>query len=70
MSVKFLIVLSLCLFGVNTRSSLANESWIVCQSGNDCLVSEDQCYNPLSINKKFIKENDERNQKDRPLIQY
>lgn len=50
-------------------TSLSNAAdRFACKVKSDCVVSEDACYNPFALNKKFLKENEESNKKLRPLI--
>ena len=49
--------------------SIALEAWHDCRNTTECVVSEEPCYNPIAINKKFLKQNNESNERQRPLIQ-
>lgn len=49
--------------------AFAEDEWSACPKLSECVVVEDACHSPLAINKKFLKQNDEKNRKLRPLIQ-
>ena len=49
--------------------SFASDDWIACKTPSECTIGEEQCYSPIAINKKFLKANEENNERQRPLIQ-
>jgi hypothetical protein len=60
-------LLLLLTFGVS-QQAIGVENWSTCKKSSECAVTDDSCYTPQAINKKFLKMNEQNNEKVRPLI--
>lgn len=63
------MTLFLLLLTIDAMAGSIPDAWTACGKHGDCVVSEEQCYRPLAIHRKFLRKNEESNEKVRPLIQ-